>query len=163
VASSSTNGYPDSCKLKQPSTHTLDNQTEDSRYWGIQNGPTLANIHLAQGHLDEQIGVEGELTEAEKEAAIIDVTSFELEIMAFKKELLVLKKQKTRLSQQNTAAKVEVMRVGKKETVKYSKAIWQIVRKNYCQRLERKAAQLAQWRYAWEQMPEVNGLVETCF
>jgi hypothetical protein len=23
--------------------------------WGIQNGPTLANMHLTQGHLDEQI------------------------------------------------------------------------------------------------------------
>jgi hypothetical protein len=23
--------------------------------WGIQNGPTLANMHLAQGHLDVQI------------------------------------------------------------------------------------------------------------
>jgi hypothetical protein len=27
--------------------------------WGILNGPTLANMHLAQGHLDEQIQVKG--------------------------------------------------------------------------------------------------------
>jgi hypothetical protein len=31
--------------------------------WGIRNGPTLANMHLAQGHLDEQIQVEGEQSE----------------------------------------------------------------------------------------------------
>jgi hypothetical protein len=35
--------------------------------WGIPDGPTLANMHLAQGHLDEQIEVEGELTKRQKE------------------------------------------------------------------------------------------------
>ncbi len=92
--------------------------------WGIRNGPTLANMHLAQGHLDEQIEVEGELTEAEREAAILDAASLKLEITSFKKELSVLKKQKTELSQQNTAAKVEVTRV-KREIGRYSKTIWQ--------------------------------------
>jgi hypothetical protein len=48
-----------------------------------------------------------------------------LEISAFKKkELSVLKKQKTGLLQQNTTAKVEVTRI-KKESGKYSTAIWQ--------------------------------------
>ena len=92
--------------------------------WGICNGPTLANMHLAQGHLDEQIEVEGELTEAEREEAILDSASLKLEITSFKKELSLLKKQKTELSQQNTAAKVEVTRV-ENETGKYSKPIWQ--------------------------------------
>jgi hypothetical protein len=43
--------------------------------WGICDGLTLANIHLAQVRLDEQIEVEGELTEAQREAAILDATS----------------------------------------------------------------------------------------
>jgi hypothetical protein len=81
-------------------------------------------MHLARGHLDEQIEVEGELTEAEREAAILDVASLKLESTSFKKELSVLKKQKTELSQQNTAAKVEVTRV-ERETGRYSKPIWQ--------------------------------------
>jgi hypothetical protein len=92
--------------------------------WGIREGPTLANMYLAQEHLDEQIEVEGELTEAEREAAILDATSLKLEIAFFKKELSALKKQKTELSQRNTAAKVEVAKV-KKELGKYSKPIRQ--------------------------------------
>jgi hypothetical protein len=59
---------------------------------GICNGPLLANMRLAQGHLDEQIDVEGELTKAESKGAILDAVSLKLEIMAFKKELSVLKK-----------------------------------------------------------------------
>jgi predicted RNA-binding protein Jag len=74
--------------------------------------------------LDEQIEVEGELTEAEREEAMLDSASLKLEITSLKKELSVLKKQKTGLSQQNTAAKVEVTRV-ENETGKYSKPIWQ--------------------------------------
>ena len=49
-------------------------------------------MHLAQGHLDEQIKVEGELIEAERDAAILDAASLKLEITSFKKELSVLKK-----------------------------------------------------------------------
>jgi hypothetical protein len=71
----------------------------------------LANMYLAQGHLDEQIEVEGELTEAEREAAIMDAASLKLEIALFKKELSTLKRQKTELLQWNTAAKVEVAKV----------------------------------------------------
>jgi hypothetical protein len=71
----------------------------------------LANMYLAQGHLDEQIEVEGELTEAEREAAIMDAASLKLEIALFKKELSALKRQKTELLQWNTAAKVEVAKV----------------------------------------------------
>jgi hypothetical protein len=48
--------------------------------WGICNDPTLANMHLAQGHLDKQIEVEGELTEAEREVAFLDAASLKLEI-----------------------------------------------------------------------------------
>jgi hypothetical protein len=63
--------------------------------WGIQNCQTPANMHLAQSHLlDEQIQVEGELTEVEREAGILDAASLKLEIIAFKKELSVLKKRR---------------------------------------------------------------------
>jgi hypothetical protein len=34
---------------------------QDIADWGIHDGPMLANIYLAQGHLDEQIEVEGNL------------------------------------------------------------------------------------------------------
>jgi hypothetical protein len=77
--------------------------------WGIPNGPTLANMHLAQGHLDEQIQVEGKLSVEEQEQAILDAASLKLEeVTAFKKEIPTLKKLKTDLSQSNTAAKLEV-------------------------------------------------------
>jgi hypothetical protein len=36
---------------------------------GIQNGPTLANMHLAQGHLDEQIQVEGVIDDKKKRSS----------------------------------------------------------------------------------------------
>ena len=90
--------------------------------WGIGNGPTLANMHLAQAHLDEQIQVEGELGDEEREAAILDAASLKEEITAFKKELSILKKKKTELSQSNTAAKLEVTQV-EKEAGRYSKPI----------------------------------------
>jgi hypothetical protein len=92
--------------------------------WGICKGPTFANMHLTQGHLNEQIKVEGELTKAEREVAIMDAGSLKMEVMKFKKELSVLKNKKTELSQQNTASKVEVTRV-ERETGRYSKHIWQ--------------------------------------
>jgi hypothetical protein len=81
-------------------------------------------ILLAQGHLDKQIEVEGELTGAGREVAILDAASLKLDIAFFKKELSALKKQRTELSQRNTPAKVEVTRV-KTETGKSSKPIWQ--------------------------------------
>jgi hypothetical protein len=94
-------------------------QRTRSRPW-IRNGPTLADIHLAQGHLDEQIEVEEELGEQEREAAILDATSLTLEITAFKKELLAFsKKKKTDLLYNYVAAKVEITRA-EKETCKYS-------------------------------------------
>jgi hypothetical protein len=49
--------------------------------WGILNGPTLANMHLAQGHLDEQIQVEGQLSMEEREEAILDAASLKLEVI----------------------------------------------------------------------------------
>jgi diketogulonate reductase-like aldo/keto reductase len=108
-------------RLKQiEASHKHETIKQEILDWGIQNGPTLANMHLAQGHLDaEQIQVDGELNEEEREAAI-------------------LKKRKTELLQRNTAAKVEVAKV-EKETGKYSKPIWQgferMLAKD-CQRLE---------------------------
>jgi hypothetical protein len=51
--------------------------------WEICNGPTLANMYLAQGHLNEQIEVEGGLTEAEREAAILDAASLKSEIALY--------------------------------------------------------------------------------
>jgi hypothetical protein len=40
---------------------------------------------MAQGHLDEQIEVQGELTEQEREQAILDSASLKEEIKTFKK------------------------------------------------------------------------------
>jgi hypothetical protein len=51
------------------SHHTIKKEIADC--WGTLNGPTLANMHLAQGHLNEQIEVEGEFTQTEREAAIL--------------------------------------------------------------------------------------------
>ena len=93
---------------------------------GIINGPTLSNMHLTQGHLDEQIEVKGEHSEEDIEATIIDRAFLKLEIMALKKELSALKKRKTELSQNNTAAKVEVTQV-EKEIGRYRKPIWKAI------------------------------------
>jgi hypothetical protein len=48
--------------------------------WGLHNGPTLANMHLAQGHLDEEIAVEGVLNEEERMTAIENAASLKEEI-----------------------------------------------------------------------------------
>jgi chromosome segregation ATPase len=126
--------------------------------WGIRDGPTLANMYLAQGQLDEQIEVEGELTEAEREAAILDAASLKLEIAFFKKELSALKKQKTKLSKQNTAVKVEVAKV-EKELGKYSKPIWQGLEQILARDWNIKRPSWHGGGYTWERMPEANGLV----
>jgi hypothetical protein len=81
--------------------------------WGKQNGPTPADMRMAQGHLDEQIQVQGELSEQEREQAITDSASSKEEIKTFKKELSVLKNQKQDLSRLNSAAKAEVGQVEK--------------------------------------------------
>jgi hypothetical protein len=112
-------------RLKQiEASHIYETIKQEIVDWRILNGPTLANMHLAQGHLDEQIQVDGELNKEEREAAILDAASLKLEITAFKKELSALKKRKTGLSHRNTAAKVEVAKV-EKETGNYSKPIQQ--------------------------------------
>jgi hypothetical protein len=80
---------------------------------GKQNGPTPANMHMAQGHLDEQIQVQGELSQQEIEQAILDSASLKEEIKTFKKELSVLKNQKQDLSRRNSAATAEVGQVEK--------------------------------------------------
>jgi hypothetical protein len=95
--------------------HKHDEAKQEITDWGVRNGPTLANMHLAQSHLDEQIEVEGELSDEEREQAILDVASLKQEITNFKKELSVLKKKKTELSQANTAAKLAVVEVEKTE------------------------------------------------
>jgi hypothetical protein len=65
--------------------------------WGLHNGPTLANMHLAQGHLDEEIAVEGVLNKKEERmTAIENAASLKEEITSFKKELTDLKKKKDR-------------------------------------------------------------------
>jgi hypothetical protein len=87
---------------------------QETADWGLHNGPTLANMHLAQGHLDEEIAVEGALNEEERITAIENAASLKEEITSFKKELTDLKKKKTGLSQANTAAKAEVL-VAEKE------------------------------------------------
>jgi hypothetical protein len=84
-----------SVRLKQiEASHKHERIQQEIVDWGIHNGPTLANMHLAQVHLDEQIQFEGELNEEEREAAILDAASLKLEITAFKKELSTLKKKK---------------------------------------------------------------------
>jgi hypothetical protein len=70
-------------------------------------------MHLAQGHSDEEIAVEGVLNEEERVTAIENAASLKEEITSFKKELTDLKKKKTGLSQANTAAKAEVLVVEK--------------------------------------------------
>jgi hypothetical protein len=102
--------------------HRLTISKQEIVDWGTRNGPTLANMHLAQSHLDEQIQVEGELEDEENDQAILDSASLKEEILAFKKELTTMKKTKADLSKENTAAKVEVVEV-EKETGKYSKPI----------------------------------------
>jgi hypothetical protein len=47
--------------------------------WGLHNGPTLANMHLAQGHLDEEIAVEGALNKEERMTAIENAASLKEE------------------------------------------------------------------------------------
>jgi hypothetical protein len=75
--------------LRIEATHKHKTIKQEIVNWGIRNGPTLADMHLAQGrHLDEQIEVEGELSEEEREAVILDATSLKLEIMAFKKRII---------------------------------------------------------------------------
>jgi hypothetical protein len=91
-------------RLKQiKASHKHETIKQEIVDWGIGNAPTLANMHLAHGHLDEQIQLEGKLNEEEREAAILDAASLKLEIMAFKKELSTLKKKKKELSQNNMA------------------------------------------------------------
>jgi hypothetical protein len=76
--------------------HKHDRCKQDISDWGIQNGPTLANMPLASAHLDEQIKVDGALIEQEQ--AILDAASLKEEIHNFKKELSILKTKKTELS-----------------------------------------------------------------
>jgi hypothetical protein len=101
--------------------HNHDRCKQDISDWGIQNGPTLANMLLAQAHLDEQIQV-GEGEHMEQEQAILDAASLKEEVQSFKKELSILKTRKTELSRTNTAAKVEVTEV-EKVVGKYRKPI----------------------------------------
>jgi hypothetical protein len=71
--------------LQIQAAHNYATINQDIADWGICDGPTLANMYLAQGHLDEEIEVEGELTKTEREAAILDAASLKLEIAFFKK------------------------------------------------------------------------------
>jgi hypothetical protein len=41
-------------------------QQQDIADWGIRKGPNLANMHLAQGHLDEQLKLKGKLVHSER-------------------------------------------------------------------------------------------------
>jgi hypothetical protein len=74
------------------SHHTIKKEIADC--WGTLIGPTLANVHLAQGHLNEQIEVEGEFTQTERQAAILHLASLKDEIKTFKRESSELKNQK---------------------------------------------------------------------
>jgi hypothetical protein len=55
-------------------------------------------MHLAQGHLDEEIAVEGVLNEEERMMAIENAASLKEEITSFKRELTNLKKNFRKLT-----------------------------------------------------------------
>jgi hypothetical protein len=82
---------------------------QETADWGRQNGPTLANARLTQGHLDEELQVEGVLNDEERNAAIESAASLKKEITIIKKETSDLKKKKTGLLQANAAAKAEAL------------------------------------------------------
>ncbi len=90
--------------------------------WGFLNGGTLANMLIAQGHLREQLEVEGEILLEDRTEAIANEISLKKEIMSFKKELTVLKKAQEDLSALNTVAKEELKGL-EKELGKYSKPV----------------------------------------
>jgi hypothetical protein len=102
--------------------HTHERIKKEITDWGTQNGPTLANMHLAQAHLDEQIEVDGELSQQEREQAILDVASLKEEIKTYRKEVLLLKKRKKELSGLNTEAKAVVAQV-ERDIGRYNKPI----------------------------------------
>jgi hypothetical protein len=92
--------------------------------WGLFNGGTLANMLIIQGHLREQLDVEGEILVEERTEAIANKISLrKSEIMSFKKELTVLKKAQEDLSALNTVAKEELKEL-EKQLGKYSKPVW---------------------------------------
>ncbi len=70
-------------------------------------------MRLAEGHLKNQIEVEGEGTPEERECAILDLISLKDELKTFNRELLELKKQRTNLSKLNAAAKAVVVEAEK--------------------------------------------------
>jgi hypothetical protein len=74
--------------------HSHESIKEEIVDWGIRNGQTLANMHLTQSHLDEQIQVEGELSEVEREAGIIEAASLKLEITLSKNNYQFLRKRR---------------------------------------------------------------------
>jgi hypothetical protein len=53
--------------LQIEAAHKHEKIKQEIADWGIQKGPTLANMHLAQGHLVEQIEVGEELNDEERE------------------------------------------------------------------------------------------------
>jgi hypothetical protein len=63
------------------------------------------------GHLDEQIQVEGELSDQEQQEAIVDAASLKEEMTISKKQLADLKTKNKKLSEANTAAKAEVVKI----------------------------------------------------
>jgi hypothetical protein len=78
---------------------------------------------IAQGHLREQLEVEGEMLAEDRTEAIANEISLKQEIMPFKKELTVLKKAQEDLSALNTVAKEELKQL-ENQIGKYSKPVW---------------------------------------
>jgi hypothetical protein len=66
---------------------------------------------MSWGHLDEQIQVEGELSDQEQQEAIVDAASLKEEMTISKKQLADLKTKNKKLSEANTAAKAEVVKI----------------------------------------------------
>jgi hypothetical protein len=89
------------------SHQTMKKETAD---WETRNGPTLPNMHLAEGCLNDQIEVDGELAQEEREAEILDLVSLKDKIKTFKRESSELKNQKQRLSKLNAAAKAQLLK-----------------------------------------------------
>jgi uncharacterized protein (DUF2384 family) len=75
--------------------HKHDVNKQETVNWGVRNDQSLASdMHALQGHRDEQIQVDRELSDEELEEATIDVASLKEETTAFKTELSDLKRQR---------------------------------------------------------------------
>jgi hypothetical protein len=99
---------PPTAHVEHASAATAHPTKKETVDWEIQNGPTPANMHVLEGHSDEQTQVEGAPSDKEREEAIVNAASLNKEEMtSFRKESVNLKKKKQELS----VAKAQVVEV----------------------------------------------------